>query len=40
MNREPLNPIYVPATTGVWNDLPAFQKENFIDPMNIIYEIK
>ena len=27
MNREPLEPLQVPSTTGVWNELVPFIKE-------------
>lgn len=40
MNREPLEPIKIPASTGVWNELPPFIKEQFMDPSHIMYAIK
>jgi hypothetical protein len=40
MDREPLEPIQIPSQTGVWNELVNFNKQDFIDPMNIQYAIK
>lgn len=40
MDREPLEPIQIPSQTGVWNDLPAFIKEQFEGPTSIQYPIK
>jgi hypothetical protein len=40
MNREPLEAIQVPSQTGIWNELPQFVKESFMDPANITYQIK
>lgn len=35
MDREPLEPIQIPRQTGVWNELPTFIKEQFLDPSNL-----
>jgi hypothetical protein len=40
MDREPLEPIQIPSSTGVWNELPPFIKEQFLDPTNLVYQIK
>ena len=39
MDRKPLQAIQIPQQTGVWNDLPPFIKEQFIDPQNFNYPI-
>ena len=40
MDREPLEPIQIPSSTGVWNELPTFIKEHYLDPTNLTYQIK
>jgi len=40
MDRDPLEPIQIPQQTGIWNELPPFIKEQFIDPSNLVYPIK
>lgn len=40
MDREPLEQIQIPSKTGVWDELPHFEKENFLDPSSITYQIK
>lgn len=40
MDREPLEPIQIPSQTGVWNELPPFIKDQFIDPQNMTFQIK
>ena len=32
MERAPLEPIQIPSSTGVWNELPPFIKEQYLDP--------
>ena len=35
MDREPLEPLQIPSPTGVWNDLPPFMKDKYVDPTSI-----
>jgi len=37
---QKLEAIQIPQNTGVWNDLPQFQKEKFKDPSSFSYPIK
>jgi hypothetical protein len=40
MNRDPLEPLQIPASTGVWAELPQFMPDQFADLKNLDYPIK
>lgn len=37
---QKLEPIQIPSSTGVWDELPHFVKEQFSDKSKITFQIK